>query len=78
MPRLVIKTFISNGTLSLITKESPLKSSFPVSITSIEKSQSGSASSAVVVKTLESLIEESEAAVTVTVVDNSWPSETES
>ena len=65
------KTFNSKGILSLITKASPSKFSLPVSTASIEKSQSGSASSAVVVNTLESLTEESDAAVTVTVVDNS-------
>ena len=51
--------------------ESPSKLSLPVSIISIEKSQSGSASSAVVIKTLESLMDESDAAVTVMVIDNS-------
>ena len=78
MPLFVTKTSISNGFLSLITKASPSKFTLSVSIASIEKSQSGSASSAVVVNTLESLTEESEAAVTVIVIDNSWPSETES
>ena len=78
LPRLVIKTCISNGSLSLIKNESPSKLSLPASITSIEKSQSGSASSAVVIKTLESLMDESDAAVTVMVIDNSCPSDTES
>ena len=71
LPRLVIKTCISNGSLSLIINESPSKLSLPASIISIEKSQSGSASSAVVIKTLESLMDESDAAVTVMVIDNS-------
>ena len=78
MPLFVTKTFISNGVLSLITKALPSKFTLSVSTAPIEKSQSGSASSAVVDSTLESLTEESEAAVTVIVVDNSWPSETES
>ena len=47
------------------------KLSLPNSIMSIEKSQSGFASSALVINVVESLMEESEAAVTVTGVDNS-------